>query len=53
MRCAAPMLAAFTDEAGVEGYHYRCEQCGAETIVSLDQLNDPDWRSRLMGARAG
>jgi hypothetical protein len=35
-----------------EGFSYSCQRCGGNTVVSLDQLNDPTWRLRLMGAKA-
>jgi hypothetical protein len=45
------MEALLTGEKG-ESFSYRCQRCGGNTVVSLDQLNDPAWRPKLMRAKA-
>jgi hypothetical protein len=52
MQCGSPLEASLSDERQPEGFRYKCQRCGGDTVVSLDQLNDPSWRPRLMGAKA-
>jgi hypothetical protein len=35
-----------------EAFSYRCQRCGGSTVVSLEQLNDPLWRPKLMRTKA-
>jgi DNA-directed RNA polymerase subunit RPC12/RpoP len=51
MQCGSPMEAVLASEKE-GGFSYRCQRCGGSTVVSLDQLNDPTLRAKLMGARA-
>lgn len=51
LQCSSPMEAVLASEKS-EGFNYCCQRCGANTLVSLDQLNDPTWRPKLMGAKA-
>ena len=51
LHCGSPMEALLANESG-EGFSYRCQRCGGNTVVSLDQLNDPTLRPKLMGAKA-
>ena len=52
MKCGSPLQASLADDNQPGGFHYKCQHCGEDTVVSLDQLNDPAWRPRLMGAKA-
>ncbi len=51
LQCGTPMEAVLASGKS-EGFNYRCQSCGGDTVVSLDQLNDPTWRPKLMGAKA-
>lgn len=51
LQCGSPTEAVLASEKD-EGFTYRCQRCGGNTVVSLDQLNDPRWRLKLMGAKA-
>ena len=52
LKCGSPLQASLADNNHSEGFHYKCQCCGGDTVVSLDQLNDPSWRTRLMGMGA-
>ena len=52
MKCGSPMQASLEDDKQAGSFRYKCQRCGGDTVVSLDQLNDPAWRPRLMGAKA-
>ncbi|HEU5403372.1 MAG TPA: hypothetical protein VFU86_18595 [Terriglobales bacterium] len=51
LQCGSPTQALLDSEKG-KGFHYRCQRCGGNTVVSLEQLNDPAWRPKLMGSKA-
>jgi len=52
MKCGSPLQASLADDNQPGGFHYKCQHCGGDTVVSLEQLNDPAWRPKLMGAKA-
>lgn len=52
MQCGSPLQASLAGDKQPGGFRYKCQHCGGDTVVSLDQLNDPMWRPRLMGAKA-
>lgn len=52
MQCGSPRKASLADDKQPGGFRYKCQCCGGDTVVSLDQLNDPTWRPKLMGAKA-
>jgi transcription elongation factor Elf1 len=52
MQCGSPLQASFADDNQSDGFRYKCQACGRDTVVSLEQLNDPTWRPKLMGAKA-
>jgi hypothetical protein len=45
------MEAVLASENAGGGFNYKCQRCGGDTVLSLDQLNDPMLRPRLMGAK--
>ncbi len=51
LHCGSPMEAVLASEKS-EAFSYRCQRCGGSTVVSLEQLNDPLWRPKLMRAKA-
>ena len=52
MKCGSPLQASLADDKEPGGFRYKCQRCGGDTVVSLDQLNDPAWRPKLTGAKA-
>jgi hypothetical protein len=49
LQCASPLQASLADDNQPGNFVYRCQRCGSDTVVSLEQLNDPNWRPKLMG----
>ncbi len=52
LQCGSRMEAVLNSEREGVSFSYKCQQCGGDTVLSLDQLNDPVLRPKIMGAKA-
>lgn len=48
--CGVRDHAVLNPNSEPDQYHYRCQSCSAEVVLTLAELNDPDWRAKAQAA---